>query len=74
MGKNLNTEKLKIFDVQVSTDTLLTVDYKQNNYIFNFLKKYSLRVKVNTSNNYTETMCVKFKSVNGSKDILATLK
>ena len=58
-GKNLNTEKLKIFNVQVSTDTLITADYKQNNYIFNLLKKYSLRVKVSTSNNYAETRCVK---------------
>lgn len=74
IGKNLNTEKLKIFNVQVSTDTLITADYKQNNYIFNLLKKYSLRMKVNTSNNYAETMCVKFKSVKGNKDILATLK
>lgn len=73
-GKKLNTEKLKIFNVQLSTDTLLTADYKQNNYIFNLLKKYSLRVKVSTSNNYADTMCVKFKSVKGNKDILATMK
>lgn len=73
-GKKLNTEKLKIINVQLSTDTLLTADYKQNNYIFNLLKKYSLRVKVSTSNNYADTMCVKFKPVKGNKDILATMK